>query len=33
MLNQLAKPTHRLIHTFIVTQTQLYHKDPPDFFY
>jgi hypothetical protein len=29
MFNQLAEPTHCFVDTFIITQTQLNHKNPP----
>ena len=29
MFNQLTEPTHCFVDTFIITQTQLNHKNPP----
>jgi hypothetical protein len=29
MFNELPEPTHCFIHTFVITQTQLNHKNPP----
>jgi hypothetical protein len=29
MFDKFPEPTHRFIHTFVITQTQLNHKNPP----